>query len=1016
MPPFKTFGLAVLIALPLFAPVLVSAQSEPEPSLAIQVDNALLLLSAKSEVPTKTALHVVLSNFPGTTFSYSWKQVQDEMGIDSAKADVKKISFDNASGKDVVATFPDAGLYEIRLTVTDLTSKVSVSRNTWVEVWDYRSPLIVNGKPDPLAVFPGILPPKVRNIPAEPGPFRHPRLFCDDSGWKDINDRCVRGKGRIASLAWHQLLDRYAKGIDPKSPDGIFLAQVEAYEDAGAQGPLPDIARGGKPVGCAGIIKGLVGNLAQATFTHWVLNDPTVSHDKIDPLEQAICQKLAKQTAQFSRLLLDVSWDRKTCVFKKDAVGFITGLDRLGEPCDSNYSDLALAYDFSAPWMTSSELRDTRNLLVAMGSGRKGPGQFTGHSSPDNRDVQRGFEQNGTFAVWDEAKVLTGLAVLGEESQADPEVFDTFLNPPKPPDYDAAKHGVAYDSVRPVDFDGGGKLRISRPYPDSMTWPHARKADVNNLQKEIWTYQDGMVTPWGFTLERLAYYGFITEQTWPCALVYARFGGFNEYVGANYYQTVNNWLYVLYPSAQESKPDFVKSDLGVYEHHTGGGDYRQQHLLFLKYMYPEDPAVDYAYASQVPDMMNRFHSLINTCIFALDPAVTDLHEALEPVAKACGLPLTKLDPELGIVCMRSGWKDDDVMLYFNGGHHMWGHMNAEQGSFAFFALGRHWSVPSGYHKVLSNFQTLIQVQNPEWAACPVTHGYMAENPSFPPQLDGIDYVNSFPTPSVKLLEATESPDKVWSMAACDLTTAYNFHCGGKNNQDPMKDFDTNEFMYPGLLDYLKSVDPAWGQMGKTSFGAMPDSAKIDHAIRTVLFVRGPRPYALIVDDFCKGTAPANYRWMLNDKIKMKDEGRGDGKDESFCVELAPGATSTEAVLLHRRDEGTQPGLPRLLIRDVSENDNSHQPPIESQQVTFHLAEEKYSTEETNSFFIERQQVVDPNYKILLFPYRIGEKPPIISWNDKKTELKIDLQNGTVDTISFDPSNPDHRTRVFLRRQ
>ena len=986
-----------------------------EPRLAVSVDHAILRFGDDSKGPCKTALSVKPLNFPeGAALVYEWKQVQDEMVPGAAKMAEKPIQFSDSHRPSVTATFPASGVYEVQVTVTDRGHKLSATRNTWINVWDNSPALTVGGSADPLTAIPGMAAPKVRNVMPEPGPFIHPRLLCSPEDWKAIHTRAVDGQGKIAAAAWKTLTQKYKQGVDPNGNHGKFLAEVERYLDSGGAGACPDLTMGWKdPNGIDRYLAGLFENLSRACFKQWLKVDPAQAEESIPAEDRQLCRKLAKQVAGVCRFLLQNSWDRKTGQFKKETVGYIRNLESPGERVSDGYSALALAYDFSAPWMTEAELRDTRDFIIAVGRGRTGPGMGPGHSSPENRNVSRGFEQNGTFGVWGEPMIWLSLVVSGEESAADPQVVQTFLNPPKPKDYEKLRVSAGYDLVRPVDFESGSPLRIGRPYPAASGWPHALKCDVNWLQKEIWTYQDGMISPWGFTIERLAYFGYMTNETWPVAYTFARFGGFNQYVGCYFYQTVNNWIYTLYPSGGPDRSDSFLSNVGFYEHHSGGGDYRQQYILFLKHMFPEDPVVDYAYAAQAPYFEKRSFNPIHNCIFGVDPAIKNLEEALEPAAKAGDLPLTKVDPQLGIAVMRSGWKDDDLLLYFDGGHPLWGHMNAEHGSFSLFALGRHWSVPSGYHKVLGNFQSLVQVQNPAWAACPMTHGYMTENPCFKPDVPGCDYNGAFPTPSAHLLEVRQAPDKHWSLAASDITVCYNYTCGNPNRQ-PVE-FNIHDFMYPGLLKFLNRVDPKYGEWTKVSFYPVPDGCKIKRAIRTVLFVQGKRPYCLVVDDFQKSDSPSNYRWVMNDKTKLREEGRAaDNKDESFCVVMAPGATSTEAVLLHRRDEGDLPGLPRLLVRDVSENDNSRQSAARMEQTVFKLPEEKYSREETNALVMERNEVVEPRFKVLLFPFRTGEKAPLTSWNPEKTQLTVDFQDGTSDTIVFDRSNPDRRTRLSLK--
>lgn len=60
--------------------------------------------------------------------------------------------------------------------------------------------------------------------------------------------------------------------------------------------------------------------------------------------------------------------------------------------------------------------------------------------------------------------------------------------------------------------------------------------------------------------------------------------------------------------------------------------------------------------------------------------------------------------------------------------------------------------------------------------------------------------------------------------------------------------------------------------------------------------------------------------------------------------------------------------------------------------------------------IERDAVVDPKYRVLLFPYLTGGLVPVTAWNAATSTLTVTI--GTqVDTIVFDETNSDHRTRL-----
>jgi hypothetical protein len=225
------------------------AGNAANPTLAVQVERPILLFSDKPGTPTRTAISVKPLNFPpGAKLAYSWKQVQDALSPVAAPMDKgKKIAFSSTDAAGTVATFPDWGVYAIRLTVTDATSNTSVSQNVWVNVWDCRSHIVVDGKPDPLCAAPGLTPPpSVRTLSPDPGPFAHPRVYCTDADWPEISQRC--STGILAAKALQILQQGVAKGIDSPSSDfGQLTSKLEAYADAGYAGEAPGSRTGERP-------------------------------------------------------------------------------------------------------------------------------------------------------------------------------------------------------------------------------------------------------------------------------------------------------------------------------------------------------------------------------------------------------------------------------------------------------------------------------------------------------------------------------------------------------------------------------------------------------------------------------------------------------------------------------------------------------------------------------------------------------------------------------------------------
>lgn len=280
---------------------------------------------------------------------------------------------------------------------------------------------------------------------------------------------------------------------------------------------------------------------------------------------------------------------------------------------------------------------------------------------------------------------------------------------------------------------------------------------------------------------------------------------------------------------------------------------------------------------------------------------------------------------------------------------------------------------------------------------------------------------------------TSAPDHAWTLVAGDATLAYNDAYQGKRDLDT--GLPLSSWLYPGLEDYFLALDPRFRDkfaqhlmVGSTTYNPMRS------VIRTVLFVRGPHPYVLIVDDDDKDGAPHDWQWVINCQISFGGpenrfvDAKGNGVYSSLA--MMPGATADEAVLYHSPiDDGDKPGLPRLLVRDIGLADPKGQPPILLQSRPPGRSDIPYLTYgfdnnrtvksieqvDSNRVIIERDGVAKPSYAVLMFPFRTGEPMPVTTWNADRTILTIRLGQGTTHTIHFDRANPDGRTRLTWRR-
>ncbi len=969
---------ALLISVSLVgAPLRLAAEDSAKPQgnqvnpfIAIAVDQPILR-QVDAPALTKTKLTVTTSQFlPNARLVYQWRQLQDELHPLSVRLDEKRVRFTAPTERQTEIILPDAGVYTVSITVTDQASQRTWRRNAWINVWENRASYLVNGKPDPLLTIPGILPPaSVRQFSADPGPFAHPRLLCTPADWPELHARCVGGKSQIAAKAFAQLQGSYKQWRDPQHAQNLqqyasgFAAAQKANMAAmfGIKGNKPPGTEwGNKERGRIGdILRGVVDDIKNAGLVQWLRIDPSVSWERIATEDQEICRRLARALAGFSNLYLAACWVPGTDAnprgtFKTEFVAYPRNFEGDGCPGYEIWHQLALSYDFIYPWMTLDEQRATRNLLTAAGVGR-----FTWRTagSKKNGVFAGGWQEvsggGGTFSNFGEAVVTMGMVVAGEESAVAPEVVRAFLRPAAP--------------------DADVKTEAKNHYPESMTWPHARKTDINNLVRQVRAMNDGIISPWGFYLwgEEESYGLFWPLYIWPSTVPMIRQGAHNMFITGDAYKVVNQVLCSTYHYVPQS------NGYQLVQHHSGNGDHRFIPTLMLKYIYPDDPAVDFIYAIRCDNMPGRIP--FETCLFGLDPkpgAAT--LTTLEEVAKAKHLPLTKIDPKRGRAVLRSSWNDDALFVDLDALPGRGGHSCGEANSFSLLALGRSWSLQGGYHKVISNWHAGISFQVPEWAKDPTTEGYVGIHPFWKPA--NADVISCWPTGAAHLLDWKESPDGLWSQAAGDAVNSYSL----------IKEKNGKEVHYPPTA--------------------------VQYAFRTLILVRGKRPYVFIVDDIRKDDAPRNWRWFMNNP---QNEGSAETKPGKYSMVMAPGATAAEAVLLHKQDAADGQGKPRLLVRELGAQDQARHPAMFIDQTTFDgkdSGDSRYLNEQINSLTIERQSVVEPQFKVLLFPFRTGEPLPVTTWNDQRTELSIDLRNGTIDVLIFERSNPDRRTRVVLNRK
>jgi hypothetical protein len=165
--------------------------------------------------------------------------------------------------------------------------------------------------------------------------------------------------------------------------------------------------------------------------------------------------------------------------------------------------------------------------------------------------------------------------------------------------------------------------------------------------------------------------------------------------------------------------------------------------------------------------------------------------------------------------------------------------------------------------------------------------------------------------------------------------------------------------------------PSWiGLPGTVDAVLRQPNYPVKMAFRTAGVVRGKYPYALVIDDIQKDDQPHQYQWtLLLDSdvqlLKVEESKTQDKKKRPDYFDVI--LTSRKSMNSDEKDkDGIVKNSPMLLVRVLQcEQTADHSPAMG-------LA---YIAADSTRRLVIPSESVDPQYKMLLYPYRQGEKVP-----------------------------------------
>jgi hypothetical protein len=400
-----------------------------------------------------------------------------------------------------------------------------------------------------------------------------------------------------------------------------------------------------------------------------------------------------------------------------------------------------------------------------------------------------------------------------------------------------------------------------------------------------------------------------------------------------------------------------------------------------KYLFPNDPAIDFVYRNTVGENYEFFSGPVHfghpfhlldglvKAIFAENYAPQTWQQAHD--AATAGKPLTFFSNGTGNLITRASWDSNTVALHFLTRSVSGGHQYADRTSFSLYADGRYWAIykplrqVEGHYAPRNRSSVLIDGEGPGMTMCKCVD--MQDNPQ------------------ATFIAADARVPWEWDSGGND-----RFPRGGKPVPFVANDFHLHPIDLP-WMNMPWSDLPYWQTSYKGSENWIPRKTSMQRAFRTAGLVRGRHPYVLIVDDIQKDDQPHQYQWGMiteDDVIQQSSSGA-----DVILTEKLPSSSGARFLLVRTLNASGTVDAPSAI--DTFQLDNPPQRPIPMHRMNI------------------TRTTVAPDYQVLLFPYRNGQELPVTSWNADRTQLTVSFSDQK-DTVLFTKPG-DGRTRMSVMR-
>ena len=423
-------------------------------------------------------------------------------------------------------------------------------------------------------------------------------------------------------------------------------------------------------------------------------------------------------------------------------------------------------------------------------------------------------------------------------------------------------------------------------------------------------------------------------------------------------------------------------------HQDGGGNGFYSTWTILKYMYPLDPMIDYAWRQRVGEDYSIYGASNDTTTRRWLMVLFNTEHLTTPVPpQDWKLPLTYFCPQRSYLIARSGWDAKAIKLDFEAktDYPTVGHNHADANNFTLAALGREWATEFGYHGAAGPLHNNIVIDGRSQSGWPTPGGHW------------VDLVDR-PEATIGVSDARHPYSWGWS------NSGY-----GTENAPPNNLVKWELETLPEVLEFSKTQRES-GHGRQTIFehyGPILRSEwnPVEKAFRTAALVRGKSSYVMILDDIRKDDAIRYYEWsmlMPNETEIIKAGG-------TWVVLGSKNLPPTKG----KKDEKPMPDNRRLLVQVVDVDVLNPKDALAISLQSALLDNDAFKGSRTRQRLVIPARSAEPRFKILLYPHLEGEPLPDILWNDEHTSVEVIFPNQT-DRFNFATAEAG-RTALTLSR-